>query len=412
MMCVSLSNMTKKNIFNEVGFIVNNSKVKKMTPKIFGNGTPAWGLADFELRSKIIDSLVDGALVIEVHMKRLDPTEPTPPFIPDNPATCKIVQGLFLDEETADIVFEVGMRTDNEGGDETLEITIDHDNAGERDVEVDEGMRDESHGQILKLRKSPQLTDSGLGQIGPAAVAAARDERPTPLPAHHIGDTPRTVLFPAHRLILRKCSSTFDNMFGLSCGEVDGTTNATTIQIPDVSPDIFRHLLFHLYGGKVMEDDMKSHAREILDAADRYGVVDLKLEAEAYLVKYTKFSMDNLLDLLLYSDSKNCALLKEAAIDYMLENKSEVFKHVSFTDAPGSLVSDVLAAMARGEMTNDGTEVGNIVGNELMAMRICDLRWKAHRRGLSADGSREMLIAALEDESRSLNLNWSRDSGV
>ena len=402
--------MTKKNIFNEVGFIVNNSKVKKMTPKIFGNGTPAWGLADFELRSKIIDSLVDGALVIEVHMKRLDPTEPTPPFIPDNPATCKIVQGLFLDEETADIVFEVGMRNDNEGGGgEILEITIDHDN--ERDDEVNEELRNESHGQIQQLQVSPRSTDSGLGPIGPAAVAAARDERPTPLPAHHSGETPRTtVLFPAHRLILRKCSSTFDNMFGLSC--VDGGTTATTIQIADVSPDIFRHLLFHLYGGKVMEDDMKLHAREILDAADRYGVVDLKLEAEACLVKYTKFSIDNLLDLLLYSDSKNCARLKEAAVDYMLENKSEVFKHVSFTDAPGSLVSDVLAAMARGEMTNDGTEVGNIVGNELMAMRICDLRWKAHRRGLSADGSREMLIAALEDESRSLNLNWSRDSAV
>lgn len=403
MMCVSLSNMTKKNIFNEVGFIVNNSKVKKLTPKIFGNGTPAWGLADFEPRSKIIDSLVDGALVIEVHMKCLDPTEPTPPFIPDNPATCKIVQGLFLDEETADIVFEVGMRTD-EGGGETLEITIDRDNAGERDDEVDEELRDISHGQIQQLHTSSRSTDLGLGQNGSAAVA-----RPTPLPAHHSVDTPRTVLFPAHRLILRKCSSTFDNMFGLSCR--DGTTNSTTIQIPDVSPDIFRHLLFHLYGGKVLEDDMKSHAQEILDAADRYGVFELKLEAEACLVKYTKFSIDNLLDLLLYSDSKNCALLKEAAMDYMLENKSEVFKHISFTDAPGSLVSDLLAAMVRGEVTKDGTEVGNIVGNE-MAMRISDLRWKAHRRGLSADGSREMLIAALEDESRSLNLNWSRDSAV
>ena len=156
--------MTKKNIFNEVGFIVNNSKVKKMTPKIFGNGTPAWGLADFELRSKIIDSLVDGALVIEVHMKRLDPTEPTPPFIPDNPATCKIVQGLFLDEETADIVFEVGMRNDNEGGGgEILEITIDHDN--ERDDEVNEELRNESHGQIQQLQVSPDRRTQDLVQL-------------------------------------------------------------------------------------------------------------------------------------------------------------------------------------------------------------------------------------------------------
>jgi hypothetical protein len=37
-------------------------------------------------------------------------------------------------------------------------------------------------------------------------------------------------------------------------------------------------------------------------------------------------------------------------------------------------------------------------GNELSVMRISELRWKAHESGLDVDGSREMLIAALEKD--------------
>jgi hypothetical protein len=43
---------------------------------------------------------------------------------------------------------------------------------------------------------------------------------------------------------------------------------------------------------------MNSHAKDIVDVADKYGVVNLKLEAEARLVKATCFSVGNLLDLL------------------------------------------------------------------------------------------------------------------
>ena len=33
-----------------------------------------------------------------------------PPFIPENPSQCKTVQRLFMDEESADVIFEVGGR--------------------------------------------------------------------------------------------------------------------------------------------------------------------------------------------------------------------------------------------------------------------------------------------------------------
>jgi hypothetical protein len=37
----------------------------------------------------------------------------------------------------------------------------------------------------------------------------------------------------------------------------------------------------------ISNDNMKLHAKEIIDAADRFGVTSLKLEAEASLVNTT-----------------------------------------------------------------------------------------------------------------------------
>jgi hypothetical protein len=138
---------------------------------------------------------------------------------------------------------------------------------------------------------------------------------------------------------------------------------------------------------------MVLQARDVIDAADKYGVVNLKLEAEASLVEGTTFTIENVMELLLYADSKNLALLKEAAIGYMAENRDEVLEKLSFTDVPGALVRD-LWATARGEVRNNGTNVH--VDNQYNALRISELRKRAHEKGLNVDGSREMLIAALK----------------
>jgi hypothetical protein len=120
--------------------------------------------------------------------------------------------------------------------------------------------------------------------------------------------------FPAHRVIVANSSSILAD---LCESQDDGTT---PIQINDVTPDVFRLMLSYIYGGKVSENDMKSHAREIIDATDKYGVVSLKLESEANLVEGTTFTIENVMELLLYAESKNLALLKETAMDYIVDN--------------------------------------------------------------------------------------------
>jgi hypothetical protein len=199
----------------------------------------------------------------------------------------------------------------------------------------------------------------------------------------------------AHRLIIENCSSIFADL----CGESQIDSSTTPIQINDVTPDIFRHLLNYIYGGKISDDDMKSHAKEIIDAADKYGVVNLKLEAEACLVEGTTFTIENVMEHLLYAESKNCALLKEASMDYIVKNKAEAIEKLSssFANAPGALITDVLAAVSRGERVVGGSgQDGGDNESHFNAMRISELRKRAHEKGLNVDGSREMLIAALK----------------
>ena len=85
---------------------------------------------------------------------------------------------------------------------------------------------------------------------------------------------------------------------------------------------------------------------------------------------------------LIYAESKNCALLKEAVMDFIVENKIEVLNTIYFNGiiAPEIMIRDVLAAVMRGEKKGGS---------------ISELHRKAHKKGLDVDGLRETLIAAL-----------------
>mmetsp|Transcript_15058 Transcript_15058/g.24505 ORF Transcript_15058/g.24505 Transcript_15058/m.24505 type:complete len:409 (+) Transcript_15058:101-1327(+) len=335
MVGVFLHNMSAKDIKIVYGFCVKDSDGKEVNhrllrPHTFSRkGTPGnkdiGGVVKVAKRSTMIDSLVDGTLIIEVRMKLAKPTE-TPPtaFVPENPF-CNIIQQMFMDEETADVVFEVGERQTNSNGGENAKTS------------------------------------------------------------------PAT--FYAHQLILQKGSSTLAEL----CGSVGEET--TQVSITDVTPDIFHHLLHYVYGGKVAEDDLKANSKDLIDAADKYGISNLKLEAEACFVNSTTITTSNMMEHLLYADAKNCALMKESVMDFIVENTAEVLEKVSLKDLPGgpTMFADILAAMARGEKENESEQSSG--NDQLSTMRISDLRRKVHEKGLDIDGSRETLIATLKEHS-------------
>jgi hypothetical protein len=176
------------------------------------------------------------------------------------------------------------------------------------------------------------------------------------------------VVFHAHRYILRECST---GILADMCGSND--VSSSPIEITDVSPEVFRHLLYSVYGVKIIDEDMKSQTNAIINAANRYGVVNLKLEAEAYLVEATTFTMENVKEQLLYADTMNCALLKEAAMDFIVENSAEVMDF-SFNDVVSpTLFRDVLAAVSRREKKSDVSGGGDGDNkNRFNSMRISE----------------------------------------
>ena len=113
-------------------------------------------------------------------------------------------------------------------------------------------------------------------------------------------------------------------------------------------------------------------------------------------MKSTALTNDNIIDNLLYADSKNLALLKESVMDYIVANKDDIIGKVSFSNVPSDMITDILAAVARGEQ-NDNDINDSINYNK---MRVCTLRKMLHDKRLDVDGSREAMIALLKENSK------------
>jgi hypothetical protein len=197
--------------------------------------------------------------------------------------------------------------------------------------------------------------------------------------------------FHAHSQILKTGAPMLANLFDLDDRNYrNGKLAKATIT--DVKADIFRHLLFYVYGGSVPEEELKTHAKDIIDAAYRYSIVNLKLEAEAAYVKSTKITMDNVMDNLLYADAKNCALLKEAVMNFLSANHYEASEKISFNDnVPEHLMKDLLVAV--GSISNSK----KVAVDELSTLSVSDLRRKLAEKGLDVDGSREAMIESIKD---------------
>lgn len=288
----------------------------------------SFGGENFAQRSDLLESLDKGALVVGVRM-RLEgpPALSQAAFVPENPFRTTM-QRLFMDENTADVVFEV------------------------------EELSGKRHSRKPWHRKKAKAS-----------------------PTH----------FYAHRLILQQCCTQLLEQCGSGWG------GKTSVTIAGVTTDSFHLLLAYLYGVKVPENELVANAKDLIAAADKFRISPLKLLAEACFVNSTQISVENMMEHLVYADKMNCALLKEAVMDFIVENKVELLEKGALKEAPGGLLTNVLAAMARGEKkgASGNSEVSG--SDRLSTLRISDLRRKLHEKGLNVDGSREALVAVLKE---------------
>lgn len=192
------------------------------------------------------------------------------------------------------------------------------------------------------------------------------------------------IKFYAHRMILKKAAP---QLAELSLSD----KSPSIIELPNVTPQTFNDLLRYIYGFKIPDlgKDI-SHTKDIIEVADKYGVTSLKLEAEVCYVSSLQLTLENVMDQFLFAEAKNCAFLKEKVIDFIINNSAEVMKQKKLTNVDGGpSMSDILAAVARGQ-AEKSTE------KEFCTMSINELRHNAHKDGVDVDGSREMLVSALE----------------
>lgn len=102
--------------------------------------------------------------------------------------------------------------------------------------------------------------------------------------------------FCCHRAVLKSCAPMLFHLCEISKGE--------SVHISGIDTEIFRKVLNYIYGHEIKSAELEQNAREFIDCSDRYGLINLKLETEAVHVAKFKFTVDNVVEALLYADSK------------------------------------------------------------------------------------------------------------
>lgn len=186
----------------------------------------------------------------------------------------------------------------------------------------------------------------------------------------------------AHRTVLKACAPDLARL-------CDGYDSSTPVPIAGIKPEVFTIVLRYIYG-QALDVDWEEHSRDVIDAANKYGVSSLKLEAEVWHVRYFEFTVDNVVDELLYADAKTCPLLKEAAIAFITDNAREVLASNTFESVlqAGEISREVIMAMVNRQEQ---------YGHRWDRISVNDLRLELLERGMDLDGSREMMLNRLKE---------------
>ena len=206
------------------------------------------------------------------------------------------------------------------------------------------------------------------------------------------------VKFPTHKHILfHRAPSLYDF--------IKDVPKDQDFEIPDVAASTFKVLLEYIYAGTVPEFQKQDCDEEVgvddegavnfasclLSAADRFGLVYLKLFVESEIVAKI-LKIGNASDWLLIADSRTCPLLKEACMWLFVTNKSEFkasqgWKHVQES---ATLLEELLDYSIEGIKA-----VSSVDDYQMMSVQV--LREKLESKKLDLDGSKQTLIQRLKN---------------
>jgi hypothetical protein len=230
---------------------------------------------------------------------------------------------------------------------------------------------------MLLLFLNEERADMSFEVESRPLIDASKDTSPAP------GE-----VFHAHMLVLQTCAK--GSILASLCDDFDGET---PVPITNVAPDVFRLLLRYVYGGDILAAEWKDHAKDLLEAADKYGLPNLKIEAEAWYVKLLKFSVGDVVETVVYAEKMNCFLLKEASIDFIVANSNEMLSSDALRNIPES--KDIIREILWSVATMSKQEQHKIDIKDLHQLSMNDLRAQLALLGKDVDGPKETLIARL-----------------
>ena len=151
------------------------------------------------------------------------------------------------------------------------------------------------------------------------------------------------------------------------------------IELDNTDGGLFAMLVRYMYHEALPSSfDLKKDGIELLKLANRFGYTDLKMHIEADLVGSNLLTTETAADYLLLADGISCALLKEAAMDIVVSNYTQMMKSNGWKSLKES--STLLAEIIELSQT-PSREAG-----------VSALRKRCADMGKEVDGTKEMLI--------------------
>ena len=186
-------------------------------------------------------------------------------------------------------------------------------------------------------------------------------------------------LISAHKIIVQAHSRVL-------CDHDCAGNEETPILIEGISGDGFAAFVRCHYGADVSASLSAAAKKDVILAADRFEAPNIKIAAEASLVRDCLMDDDNVCDWYEFAHYKTCPLLKEQAACYFILRGPMLLRSPRSDKLKQSpqLVTELMTEMSS-QMNGTGVTMG-----------VSDLRKELADKGLDLDGSKEILVSRLQ----------------
>jgi hypothetical protein len=183
----------------------------------------------------------------------------------------------------------------------------------------------------------------------------------------------------AHSLIVSANAPILANYCNLIPQVESGGSSDKPIQ--DLSPKVFQIILEFIYSGKYPTDkNAIKYGKELINAANKYDLVELKMAVENILVQERVITKKNVSEYIVFADSKCCPLLKEYALSFFAVHCKDVLKseHSEILCESTELLKEIII------LTGSSSDVG------VASMSVSELRKELDKLELDVDGSKKL----------------------